>query len=265
MEQLPTELLGEVIDFLNGCEIIQLLLLSSTMYERAEDITKYFCWKILQAKTLPNQFSSWKEYAKFITSPLQNILPPKTKDLLTESKQFIEPAIYYFGIMTQPLICVLGSSCSGKTVLCSALSQLNKSSSPNSSGKYQLQLESGVAILSDVKASRLTHTQFWSSDQYTCDAIIYVVDTSIDGSYESDNEFFENLTRLDSILHIPILVIGTKIDIPHISRFELARSLGVLRISHRPLGIMMVSSISGEGLLSVMDWLEIHVNKLKYT
>ena len=97
-------------------------------------------------------------------------------------------------------------------------------------------------------------------------AIVFVVDSADRDTFEQAREEMEAMLNSDVYLHLPLLVLANKADLPTAaSTAEVARALGVDRVFDRDFAVRACSAATGEGVASALSWVAECIAKGKGT
>ena len=101
----------------------------------------------------------------------------------------------------------------------------------------------------------------------SCDALIYLIDSSTIIKHESYCDFTNNFEELKKCIKIlddkPLLIAITKIDIRQLSTYEIINNYELDKLFDRKnkFGIIECSSFTGKGIKEILFWLRNLVKK----
>ena len=96
----------------------------------------------------------------------------------------------------------------------------------------------------------------WTEYASTCDGIVFLVDASDQARIQEAGKELSNILAIEEIVHVPVLVLGNKIDQPGaMTKYNLQHMLGLAIASDRSLEVFMCSIIKRQGYKEGFDWL----------
>jgi len=99
-------------------------------------------------------------------------------------------------------------------------------------------------------------SNFWRHYYQGISALIYVIDSSGSERFEARSEILFKILAAEELKSIKVLILATKMDLPHAKSPDQVISLCGLANIKQEYAIYPCNALTGEGLFEGMGWLE---------